>query len=244
VTGASRGLGAAVAARLAEQGARFVLVARGREAREKTARDIGNAGGAASVLPVDVADREASAQAVKGWMDRVGPVDILVNNAGTNIRKAAEAYDLSEWDALVGLNLTAPFHWARLVFPAMKARGWGRIVNVASVAGLTALPTGVIYAAAKAGLIAMTRNLAREWGKHGITVNAVAPWYVETPLTAGVLSNDAFRAAVLECTPTGRLGTPGDVAAAVAFLCGPEAGWITGTCLPLDGGFSAASFYP
>ena len=126
----------------------------------------------------------------------------------------------------------------------MRTRGFGRIVNVASVAGLTALPTGAPYAAAKAGLIQLTRNLAREWGRYGITVNAVAPWYVKTPLTEGVLANPAFLDAVLHNTPTGRLGTPADVAAAVAFLCGPDAGWISGVCLPLDGGFSAASFFP
>ena len=117
-------------------------------------------------------------------------------------------------------------------------------VNVSSVAGLTALPTGAPYGVAKAGLIQLTRNLAREWGRHGVTVNAVAPWYVPTPLTEGVLAAPAFREAVLQATPVGRLGTPEEVAAAVAFLLGPEAGWISGVCLPLDGGFTAASFFP
>jgi NAD(P)-dependent dehydrogenase (short-subunit alcohol dehydrogenase family) len=142
VTGASRGIGAAVARRLAAEGARVVLVARGREGLEGVAREVSAAGGSPSVLPFDVTDRDAAARAVREWTDRAGPIDVLVNDAGTNVRKAAEAYDLAEWDALVALNLTAPFHLARLVFPGMRARGWGRVVNVASVAGLAALPTG------------------------------------------------------------------------------------------------------
>jgi Tropinone reductase 1 len=244
VTGASRGLGEAIAKRLAGDGAEVVLVARSALDLERVAQAIRAAGGRAHTFVVDVTDREASRAGVERLVAAGGPIDVLVNNAGGNVRKAAEAFTLEEWDRLLALALTAPFQWSRLVFPGMRARGGGRIVNVSSVAGLTALPTGAPYAAAKAGLIQLTRNLAREWGSHGITVNAVAPWYVPTPLTEGVLANRSFRATVLEVTPVGRLGTPEEVAAAVAFLVGPEAGWISGVCLPVDGGFSAASFFP
>ena len=244
VTGASRGLGAAIAERLAAEGALVGLVARGAEALEARVGAIEDAGGRAAALVADVADIEASRAAFDAFVAAHGAPDILVNNAGGNIRKAAADYTPEEWDQLLRLGLSAPFHWSVRCGAAMRERGWGRIVNVGSVAGMTALPTGAPYAAAKAGLAALTRNLAREWGGDGVTVNLVAPWYVPTPLTEGVLAQPAFHDAVLAATPTGRLGTPEEIAAAVSFLCGAEAAWINGVCLPLDGGFTAASFYP
>ncbi|HVG92914.1 MAG TPA: glucose 1-dehydrogenase [Planctomycetota bacterium] len=244
VTGASRGIGEAVALALAGQGARVVLVARGEEALRRVAARIEASGGACEVLPLDVTDRDDAARAVAEWTEVAGPVEVLVNAAGWNVRRRADEYGLDEWDALVAVHLTAPFHWARLVLPGMREAGFGRIVNVASVAGLTALPSGAPYGAAKAGMIHLTRVLAREWGPHGITVNAVAPWYVRTELSEPVLSDAAFLAKVLAATPARRIGTVEDVASAVAFLCGHDAGWINGVCLPIDGGFSAASFWP
>jgi len=244
VTGASRGLGAAIAMRLAREGAHVALVARDVEALDRVAAAIRSQGGAANLIVVDVTDREAAESAFEDQVRRRGPVQVLVNNAGGNVRKAAEDFTLEEWDYLVALALTAPFQWSRMALEGMRAGAFGRIVNVSSVAGLRALPTGAPYAAAKAGLIQLTKNLAREWGPHGITVNAVAPWYVRTPLTEDVLSDPDWLDTVLANTPTGRLGTPEDVASAVAFLCSPEAAWINGTCLPVDGGFEASAFFP
>lgn len=244
VTGASRGIGEAIARRLAAEGAGVGLVARSGEALAAVAASIREAGGAAATVVVDVTDRAASRAAVAAFLEEHGRVDLLVNNAGGNVRRRAEEIDAELWDRLIALGLTAPFTWSQLCGEGMRARGFGRIVNVGSVAGLTALPTGAAYAAAKAGLAQLTRNLAREWGPHGLTVNCVAPWYVPTPLTEGILAKPGFRDAVLACTPTGRLGTPEEVAAAVAFLCRDEAGWINGVCLPLDGGFTAAAFHP
>lgn len=244
VTGASRGIGQAIAERLAAEGALVGLVARSREELEAVATHIRGAGGEVSVLVVDVTDPELSKRAVARFLTLHGRVDLLVNNAGGNVRTKAADLDLDEWNRLLTLGLTAPFHWASLCGAGMRERGWGRIVNIGSVAGATALPTGAAYAAAKAGLAQLTKNLAREWGGDGLTVNLIAPWYVPTPLTEGVLAEPGYKEAVLGCTPTGRLGTPAEVGALVAFLCREEAGWLNGACIPLDGGFSAASFFP
>lgn len=244
VTGASRGIGQAIAERLAADGAHVGLVARSRDALDSVAEHIRADGGAATPLTADVTDAAASVAAVARFLTMQGRVDLLVNNAGGNVRSKAEDIELDEWNRLLALGLTAPFHWAQLCGGGMRERGWGRIVNIGSVAGHTALPTGAAYASAKAGLAQLTRNLAREWGPAGLTVNLVAPWYVPTPLTEGILSTPRYKEAVLACTPTGRLGTPAEVAALVSFLCREEAGWLNGACIPLDGGFSAAAFFP
>jgi NAD(P)-dependent dehydrogenase (short-subunit alcohol dehydrogenase family) len=244
VTGASRGLGAAIAHRLAAEGARVCLVARDERALAGVAASVAAAGGSAVPAAVDVTDRAGLDRALDRLFEEVGPVHLLVNNAGGNVRRVAEDFTWAEWDGLLALALTAPFHLARRCFPGMRAARFGRIVNVSSVSGSRALPTGAAYAAAKAGLDQLTRSLAREWGRHGITTNAVAPWYVRTHLTEGVLSDPAFLAEVLRTTPAGRIGTPEEVAALVSFLLGPEAGWINGAVVPLDGGFLASAFFP
>jgi len=244
VSGASRGIGHAIAQRLATEGALVGLVARSDDDLGRIADRIGAHGGRATVLCADVTHPESSEAAVGRFVEVHGRVDLLINNAGGNVRMRAEDYDLSEWNRLLTLGLTAPFHWAQLCAVSMRQHGWGRIVNIGSVAGMTALPTGAAYAAAKAGLAQLTKNLAREWGPSGITVNLIAPWYVPTPLTEDILGTPGYKEAVLDCTPTGRLGTAAEVGALVAFLCREEAGWINGASIPLDGGFSAASFFP
>ncbi|MDJ0973248.1 MAG: SDR family oxidoreductase [Planctomycetota bacterium] len=244
VTGASRGIGEAIAKRFAADGCRVGLLARTEEALGRVADEIAAEDGIAEILVADLLEVEDTRAVVDAWIDAHGGVDVLVNNAGGNVRREAGDYTVDEWGRLIGLALTAPFFLSCQCADGMRERGFGRIVNVGSVAGMTALPTGAPYAAAKAGLAQLTRNLAREWGADGVTVNLVAPWYVKTPLTEGVLGDPGFFDAVLTATPTGRIGTPEEVAHAVRFLAGEDAGWINGVVLPLDGGFTAASFYP
>lgn len=243
VTGASRGIGEAIARRLAAEGYALGLLARSEHALAAIADELRGTTDV-DVLVADLLDPESTRATVDAWLDARGGADVLVNNAGGNVRKSAGDYTLAEWNDLIGLALTAPFLLSCQCADGMRERGFGRIVNVGSVAGMTALPTGAPYAAAKAGLAQLTKNLGREWGGDGVTVNLVAPWYVRTPLTEGVLDDPGFYESVLASTPTGRIGEPEEVAAAVAFLASDEAGWINGVTLPLDGGFTSAAFFP
>jgi len=244
VTGASRGIGEAIARRLAAAGHPVALLARGLPDLERVGGELREAGATVTWAAADLTDAEARASALDRIEAELGPIGVLVNNAGGNIRKPSLAYTAAEWDGLLQLSLSAPFALMQRVAPGMQEAGFGRIVNIGSVAGMRALPTGAPYAAAKAGLAHLTRVLAREWGASGITVNCVAPWYVRTPLTEPVLDDPSYGAAVLACTPSGTLGSTKDVAAAVAFLVGDDAAWINGVVLPVDGGFTASSFFP
>ena len=244
VTGASRGIGKAIAQRLAHDGAHVLLVARGVGELEAVEREIRDSGGSVETVAADVTERARTESIAADVLARHGVLDILVNNAGGNVRQSAEEMPLKTWDQILALCLTAPFQWSRLFASSMREQGFGRIVNIGSVAGMRALSTGAAYATAKAGLEQLTRSLARAWGADGVTVNCIAPWYVRTPLTEGVLSDPSYLHAVLACTPTGRLGRPGEIASAVSFLAGDEAGWINGVTLPMDGGMTASSFFP
>jgi len=169
-------------------------------------------------------------------------LDILVNNIGTNIRKATIDFELDEYYRLLDTNLTSCFEITRLCHALLKPADSASVVSVASVAGLTHLRTGAPYAMSKAAIIQLTRNLACEWAADGIRVNCVAPWYIDTPLTAPVLKNQKYLDEILRRTPMGRVGTPAEAAAAVTFLSLPAASYITGQCLAVDGGFTQFGF--
>ncbi|OON68266.1 SDR family oxidoreductase [Hymenobacter sp. CRA2] len=242
VTGASAGIGAAVAQELLGFGATVVAAARRPEPLQAAVDAWQQEGLDAHAVAADVstaAGRQALLAEVRA---RHGRLDGLVNNVGTNIRKPTADYQEGEYQHVMQTNLDSAFALCQLVYPLLKESGAGSIVNIASVAGLTHVRTGAVYGMTKAAMVQLTRYLAAEWAPDHIRVNCVAPWYIQTPLAAGVLSNEAYRAEVISRTPMGRVGEPQEVAAAVAFMCLPAASYITGQTLAVDGGFVGHGF--
>jgi len=236
VTGGGRGLGRSTALALAAEGASVGVVARTAGECEAVAAEIGERGLA---LAADVSDQAACERAVAAFVERFGTPAVLVNAAGVSpVRQRAEEHDVEAWRHILDVNLTGAYLMTRAAAPRMLEAG-GAVVMVASAAGLVASPRIAGYGASKAGLVQLTRTLAREWADRGVRVNAVAPGYVETALTEKMLGVEHLRDEILAQTPLGRLGTHGEVAAAVLFLASDEASYITGTTLAVDGGMSA-----
>lgn len=231
VTGASRGIGRAIAASLAEAGARVACVARDAERAGETAAEIG---GGARGYACDVADPEACAGLVGTVENELGPVGILVNNAGVTRDNVLVRLRDEDWTAVLDTNLRGAFHMTRAAARGMMKRRSGRIVNIASVVGLTGNRGQANYAASKAGLVGFSKSVAQELASRNVLVNVVAPGFIETDMTAE-LGAEA-RETLSERIPLGRIGTPADVAAAVRFLAGPGAAYITGQVLVVDGG--------
>jgi 3-oxoacyl-[acyl-carrier protein] reductase len=229
VTGGGKGIGRAVSAALAEMGARVVINYRSdTAAAEAAAHELGG-----QAVRCDVTDGAA----VQAMVKELGQVDVLVNNAGAVRDNLLLRMKPEDWDHIIQTDLTSAYHTTRAVMSGMLRKRWGRIVNMTSIVGITGNPGQANYAAAKAGLIGFTKAIAKEIGSRGITCNAVAPGYVRTELTEGSL-NDEIVAELVKRTPLQREGTPEDIGAAVAFLCGEGAGFITGHVLVVDGGLS------
>lgn len=245
VTGGGRGIGAAVARRLASAGAPVLVAARTAAEVEAVASSIRDGGGQAWSVECDVTDESSVAALSAAAQQRLGRVDILVNNAGAAGSSPLHRTTRAEWDRLLAVNATGAFLCTREFLPPMVEGGWGRVVNVASVAGLHGARYIAAYAASKHALIGLTRAAAAEVAGGGVTVNAVCPAYVDTAMTdesvarivekTGRTAAEA-RAAILGSTPLGRLITPEEVAGAVVYLCGEEAGGVNGQALVLDGG--------
>ena len=233
VTGASRGIGRAIAMRLATSGAAVAACAREDHARG-VVEEIATAGGRAEALSADVTSAEQMQAAVRAALDRFGRIDILVNNAGIARDQLLMRMKPEEWDAVIATNLTAAYSCTQAVLRPMLRQRWGRVINVGSVVGQSGNPGQANYAASKAGLIGFSKALAQEVAARGITVNVVAPGFIETDMTAAM--GDAARAALAARIPAGRPGQPEDVAAAVCYLASEEASYITGQVIGVNGG--------
>ena len=236
VTGASSGIGREIAAALAEAGARVVLAAR-REAQ--LAQACAAIGARAAALPVDLSRREALREAAKKAAGFFGDPDILVNAAGINIRKPLLEVGEADWDAVLGVNLDAPFFLSQALAPAMIARGWGRIINIASLQSQRAFPLSAAYGASKGGIAQLTRALAEAFSRHGVNANAIAPGFFPTELTAPVVGDSARWKRMAESTFTGRNGALEDLRGTAVYLASRASDYVTGQVIYVDGGFSA-----
>lgn len=234
VTGASQGIGRACALELARAGATVALAARNQSKLAEAVAEIEAAGGKAAAFALDVASEESVKAGAKAVLERFGKVEILVNNAGITRDGLMLRMKRADWDDVLTTNLTGAFLLTQALLSAMLKNRWGRIINISSVVGRTGQGGQVNYAASKAGLIGFTRSMAREVASRNVTVNAVAPGYIETPMTA--VLDEKQRAAMMATIPLGRPGTDLDIAQSVAFLASDAAGYITGHVLDVNGG--------
>jgi 2-hydroxycyclohexanecarboxyl-CoA dehydrogenase len=239
VTGAGRGMGAAIATRLAEEGVRVAATDIDRESAEATAAALG---GVAVGLRVDITDPDSVRAGVGGAVEALGPIDVLVNNAGWD--RIAPFLDTDEdlWDRLIDINLKGPLRCAHAILPGMVERRAGRVINISSDAARVGSTGESVYSAAKAGIIGFTKTLAREMARHNITANVICPGPTDTPLLGEIVGegNDALIDSLKRGIPMKRLGRPDDVAGAVAFLASDDAGFITGQTLSVSGGLTMA----
>jgi NAD(P)-dependent dehydrogenase (short-subunit alcohol dehydrogenase family) len=248
VTGAGRGLGQALARRLAADGARVAVHYHGsRAGAEQTVQAIRAAGGVAEAVQADGTRQADVRRAVALVTERLGGLDVLVNNAGQHRRASSLDQPQDDWDDLIARNLSVPYFFAQAAAAHMTARGGGRIVNISSKMAMSAAPANAAYCAAKAGIVALTQVLAAEWARHGIRVNCVAPGILNTEamqeMTRGLDRSGLLERCLVERTPVRRLGDPGEIAAVVAFLAGTEADFLTGATIVVDGGWTAYGDY-
>jgi len=243
VTGAGRGIGRAIAIGLAEAGADVAILARTKEDLLSVAKEIHNLGREAYPFQTDVTSRTEVKETVQAISEKTGKIDILINNAGMNIRSKALEVNDEEWQKIMDTNLKSAFMMAQEIGKIMKEQSdGGKIINISSVAGHVALRTGVVYAATKAALIQMTKVLALEWGKYGININSLGPWYFRTPLTEKLLQDKEYLNDILAVTPLKRIGKLEELVGPTVFLASDAGNYVTGQTLFVDGGMTINGF--
>ena len=238
VSGAGRGIGKAIAETLARQGVTVICVSKSADSCGATAAALIAAGGKAKALAVDVADGAAIAQASESLLAEFPKIDILVNNAGITRDGLLFRMSDADWNDVIATNLSSCFHWTKYLARPMSRARWGRIVNITSVSGIMGNAGQANYSAAKAGMIGLTKTLAREFAGRSVTVNAVAPGFIKTDMTTEFVNQPEIAAKVLEAVPLKRFGEAADVANLAAYLCSEEAGYITGQVFAVDGGMA------
>lgn len=238
VTGAGRGIGRAIAVKLAQLGVAVACVSKSEASCGAVAEEIVKAGGKAQAFPCDVSDSAAVKATCEKITKEFGPIDILVNNAGITADGMLFRMSDESWDSVIHTNLNSVFYFAKTLGFGMTKNRWGRIINVASVIGLMGNAGQANYSAAKGGVIALTKSMAKELGPRGITVNAICPGFIQTDMTDKLTEDQ--KKGILSIVPLGRLGQPEEIANYVAFLASDEAGYITGQSLAIDGGMVMA----
>lgn len=242
VTGAGRGIGRALAIGMAEAGADLVLLARTEQDLEEVSAQVESLGRRALKIPTDLTNRAQVEKAIETTINEFGKIDVLVNNAGMNIRTPAFDVTDEEWQKIMDTNLKSAFMMSQAVGKHMKEENNGRIINISSVAGGTALRTGVVYASTKAAMIQMTKVLALEWGKYGINVNSIGPWYFKTPLTEKLLSDKEYLNEILARTPLNRVGELQELVGPAVFFASDASSYVSGQTLFVDGGMTIYGF--
>ena len=242
VTGGTKGIGEAIVRQFLDLGASVFIVARDNELLQQQLSAYRQQGHNVEGLAIDVALPDAAADIISAVTTVWGCLDILVNNAGTNIRKPTAEYSSADYEHILNTNLRSAYALSQAAYPLLNVSGDSKLLFVSSVSGLAHTSSGSLYGMTKAAMLQLTRNLAVEWAPDGIRVNAVAPWYINTPLATPVLTNPEKLAGILKRTPMNRIGEPEEVASVVSFLSMPASGYVTGQTISVDGGLMAWAF--